>query len=136
MTIYKIYINLYIDNSTIKHKKEMDIMKKLFLSLLLAIITVTSIKPAEQGQTGSGWLQAGCFAAGTIMTSYYLSGTNKKTKNQRNKKSIKEPFYKQNYFCSKVIGLSAMAIANYFFMFKFAEGLSNVSESCSGSYLD
>ena len=111
-------------------------MKKLFLSLLLASITATSLKAAEQGQTGSGWLQAGCLAAGTILTGYYLSGNDQITKKRRDKKSIKEPFYKQNYFCPKVIGLSAIAIANYFFMFKFAQGLSNVSESDSGSYLD
>ena len=84
MTIYKIYINLYIDNSTIKHKKEMDIMKKLFLSLLLATIITTSIKPAEQAQSGNSWVRARCLsAAGLLGLSQYPTENDLKEKQQR-----------------------------------------------------
>ncbi len=61
-------------------------MNKLFLSLLLASITVTSIKPAEQAQHKAGWLPAACIAgAGLVGLGHYayMSGKKEKTKRPR-----------------------------------------------------
>ena len=61
-------------------------MNKLFLSLLLASITVTSIKPAEQTQHKAGWLPTACIAgAGLVGLGHYayMSGKKEKTKRLR-----------------------------------------------------
>ena len=67
-------------------------MNKLFLSLLLTAITVTSIKPAEQAQPNSSWLRTVCIAgAGLISMGLYGYMTAKKEKNKILKSQLLTP---------------------------------------------
>ena len=59
-------------------------MNKLFLTLLLTAITVTSIKPAEQPQPNNSWLRTACIAgAGLISMGLYGYMTGKRGKKKR-----------------------------------------------------
>ena len=42
-------------------------MNKLFLTLLLTAITVTSIKPAEQPQPNNSWLRTACITGAAVV---------------------------------------------------------------------